>query len=361
MRLLNTAFIIFVSSLLCFGQDDLSGKKSFSITGYNFFLELTAKKQWEEIAKEVIQRGHKDHKYDPVENVYLLFVGIKDANEMQIVHKNKNGLTDRILDKENIYILWIDDEAKDDYEISYEIKKRASSLEKDFSSMKSWLTGFKDDAEKTRGSSTVIKYYTNLIKLKGVVSPADINVSISVSNDGKSKYASSFSYINHEVSYFGIALGVTAAKGTEKNFLIKDKQLYFSDNAKNDWQGKFMLGFNFHIPRDVDSFDPSAEIWTGEFWRDFHKRLNLFVGFELSSRPFDGLFAGLGLNITKDIQLNFGSMFVNNIQLKQGDSVGDINSISDVKNFFPKKYESKFYIGLNFSTVMVSKMLGFGS
>lgn len=344
-----------------FDPDSLGDKKLFQIKRYNYFLDYIAEKKWEEMTKDIIKESGKEvvQNYNPSRDVYILFTGIKDLNEFQVIHRNKSGLTDRIVEAENLYLIWIDDELKDDYEITYEISERASALQKDFASIKSWFTGIKTEANVTRGDDKVFNYYYKIIKMNGLICPADIKISLKILNAGSVKSEREVSYINHEISYYNVAIGVSATPGKEKNFLIKDKQLYLSNNVRDEWQGQFILGFNFHLGRDVDAWEPAYIPWKGEFWSDFHKRLNLFVGLEISGKPFDKLYAGLGLNITKDIQLVSGLVWSNNAQLANGE-VGDINSLDDIKNFFPKKYEPKVYFGLSFSTAAVTRMMGLG-
>lgn len=341
------------------GADSLGDKQLFQIKRYNYFLDYIAEKKWEDMAKDIVKAAGKESvpDFNAARDVYILFTGIKDLNEFQVIHRNKAGLTDRLVEAENIYLIWVDDELKDDYEISYEISERASALQKDFASIKSWFTGIKTESNNTRGDDKVFNYYYKIIKMNGVICPADIKISLKVVNGGTVKSEREVSYINHEISYYNVAIGISATPGKEKNFLIKDKQLYLSNNVRNEWQGQFILGFNFHLGRDVDAWEPTYIPWKGEFWKDFHKRLNLFAGLEISSKPFDKLYAGLGINITKDIQLVSGLVWSNNAQLANGE-VGDINSFDDIKNFFPKKYEPKVYFGLSFSTSAVTKMLG---
>lgn len=361
MKLLSLSLIFFFATIN-FAQDqggDFGNKKIFQISGYNYFLDFLAEKNFSEMIGDVLGADEEYQKsFNPEENVYILFIGIKDLNEWHIVHKEGGTPTERLVAEENIFFVWIDDDANDDYEITYEIKERASVLEKEFNSMKNWLNGVKDEANVTRGTNKKFNYYYNIMKLNGTVSPADIYITSHVINKGVDKYNNSTNIINHERSYYNFSLGVSATNGVEKNFIISNKQLLISDRAKSEWQGKFLIGFNFHFGRDVDAWNPSYEVWTSEFWGDFHKRLNLFVGFELSTRPFDNFFAGVGLNMTKDIQLSLGTMLNSTTQIKSGESIGDINSLQEIKEFFPAKYEPKFYFGLNFSTGMISKMLG---
>lgn len=361
MKLLSASLMIFFS-LLTFAQDNegnFGNKKIFQISGYNYFLDFLAENNFSEMTKDLLDADEQyQNTFNLEENVYILFVGIKDLNEWRIVHSQDGAATERLVAEENIYFIWIDDEMDDDYEITYEIKERASVLEKEFNSMKNWLNGVKDEANVSRGTNKKFSYYYNVTKLNGVISPADIYITSHVINKGLDKYDNSTNFINHEKSYYNFSLGVSATNGVEKNFVISNKQLLISDRAKSEWQGKFLIGFNFHFGRDVDSWNPSYELWTTEFWNDFHKRVNLFVGFELSARPFDNFFAGVGLNITKDIQLSFGTMLNSAVQANSGESIGDINSLQDIKEFFPSKYEPKMYLGLNFSTGMISKMLG---
>jgi hypothetical protein len=355
-------FLIFFSSHWAqVNNDSLREKSLFQISGYDFIPDMIAERNWEEIIKEIFLRTPSKNfsKFDPYKNVYILFTGIKDLNELKIIHKDKDGQTDRIVDCENIFFIWIDDNFQDDYEINYEIKKRASALEIDFNSMKNWFTG-KREVNETRGGEQITNYYYKILPLHGVVIPSDITIYINISSYEKQKHSTSLSFINHEISYFNFAIGISAAKGTEKSFLIKDKQVFISDKIKNDWQGKFILGFNIHPGRDIDDWNPSYKFWENEFWDGFQKRLNLFVGLEISSKPFDNLFAGIGLNITKDIQIIMGTVFANVTQAKNGESIGDINSVNDLKNYFPKKYEPKIFFGLNFSTSMITRMLGLG-
>ncbi|MCK6613912.1 MAG: hypothetical protein L6Q47_06710 [Ignavibacteriaceae bacterium] len=342
------------------GADSLGDKKLFQIKRYNYVLDYIAEKKFEEITKDIIKADGKSviPGYNPEEDVYILFSGVKDMNEFQLIRRDDKGLTDRIVEAKNVYLIWIDDELNDDYEINYEIHERETALQKDFASVKSWFTGLKTDANTTRGDDAVYNYYYKIIKLEGVICPSDIRISLKVLNQGKVKAEKDASYINHEISYYNVALGVSASPGKEKNFLIKDKQLFLSNNVRNEWNGQFILGFNFHFGREMDSWNPSYIPWEGEFWSDFHKRLNLFVGLDISSKPFDNLYAGLGLNITKDIQLVSGLVWYRSTQVSNGEDVGDVNSLDDIKNFFPKKYEPKIYVGLSFSTFAVSKMLG---
>ncbi len=339
--------------------DSLGDKKLLQLSGYNVFLEYISDKKWEEIVKEIYRSGEeKIQSFNSRENVYILFVGVKDLNEFHIIHRNEKGATERIVEQENVYFIWLDDDLKDDYEVSFEVVKRASALQKDFNSIKSWFAGLKTDADQTRGPGEKFSYYYKILKIENIVIPCDINIGLKVLNSSTEKYSTSVSYINHEISYYNISLGVSATSGVEKNFLIKDKQLYISDKGKKEWQGQFILGFNFHFARDVDDWDPSPKVWTSEFWNSFHRRLNIFTGLEISTKPLDNLYLGLGINITKDIQMTGGIVWRNNAQLNNGQDVGDINSIDDLNNYFPKKYEQKFYFGLSFSTGMVARMLG---
>lgn len=348
--LLNS--ILFSQNLL----DNLGNKNYIAIKGYDYIDGYVQAREWDKLLEVIEEQNVFPEKVNTDNNVYLLFNGIKNENELVVLHTKNGEPTERFIEQENFYIIWIDDNIFDDHELFIEVKERESFLERDFSNIKSWFSGGLRAEQEYR--DTTYYYFFNVRKIERMVIPSDINITFTITNGGKEQFNRTYSYVNHEISYFNVALGVTVASIQEQSLLIKSSQLYVSDKAKKEWQGKFILGFNFHPGRDVDAWNPNYKFWEGNFFDEFYKRLNLFIGIEISSKPFDALFAGLGISITKDIQLNTGAVFLSTTRVSGGEDVGEFKSLDDVKKFFPSKYEPQFYFGLSFTTSAVSSMLG---
>lgn len=359
MKIFLSVFIFFYFSVFLNAQsilDNIGNKNYISIKGYDYIDGYATSREWNKILEVIAEQNAFPENLDLENNVYLLFNGIKNENELVILHTKNGELTDRFIEQDNFYIIWIDDNIYDNHELFIEVKERESFLERDFSNIKSWFSGGLRGEQEYK--DTTYYYFYNVRKIERMVIPSDINITFTITNGGKEQFNRTYSFVNHEISYFNVALGVTLASIQQQSLLIKSNQLYVSDKAKSEWQGKFILGFNFHLGRDIDDWNPNYKIWEGSFWNEFHKRLNLFVGLEISGKPFDALFAGIGLSLTKDIQLNVGSVFLSTTKVSGGEDVGEFKTLDDVKKFFPSKYEPQFYFGLSFTTSAVSSMLG---
>jgi hypothetical protein len=194
--------------------------------------------------------------------------------------------------------------------------------------------------------------------------------SISLANEG---FSSDLKFEVHERNVASVQVGVVNSKFSVQDFKISGGNLVVSpDTAKQkEWKSNLFAALELHLPRDVDNFKPiwrelfyvnpdqtKGKKFFGWLYRISLNRVGVYGGLKLSKDPLSNLYSGFNYAISKDLCVNFGWTWNNEIT-PQITNIGSITSISDAKEFAQRKYSKPtFAIGLSFSPSSVITMFG---
>jgi hypothetical protein len=196
---------------------------------------------------------------------------------------------------------------------------------------------------------------------------------------GNTSFTSDLKFEIHERNVASFQIGVANNKFNIQDFQIKNGNLIVSpDTAKQtNWKSNMFMGLELHLPRDVDNFRPiwkdlfqSRDIdWVDDntknkykvwnyLYRNTLSRIGVYGGLKASKDPLSNLYAGFNYAITKELALNLGWVWNNEI-VPQVTAIGNITSLSDAKEFAKREYSKPtFSIGLTFSPSSAIEILG---
>jgi hypothetical protein len=174
----------------------------------------------------------------------------------------------------------------------------------------------------------------------------------------------------HEKNWASFQAGLVNNQFSESNFSISNGNLVVTPDStqKKTWKSNFYALIEVHIPRDVDNFRP---VWKAFFSKDPYsrgplhwvygwtlERIGIYGGVKISGDPLSNLYGGFNYAITKDIYINYGWVW-NNEVTPQVKTIGNITSASDVLSYMKRSYSSPTQsVGLSFAPSAVIKMMG---
>lgn len=176
----------------------------------------------------------------------------------------------------------------------------------------------------------------------------------------------------HEKNVASFQIGVVNNKLQLNNFSISGGNLVVKpdSNQKTNWKSNLYALLELHLPRDIDNFRPIYKtIFKGVdsnrtfgHWVDdvILSRVGVYGGFKISDDPLSTLHAGFNFAISKELYINFGWSWTNQVQ-PQVTSIGNINSLQDAVKYAKRKYGDKqFSWGLSFAPSALISSLGLG-
>jgi hypothetical protein len=167
---------------------------------------------------------------------------------------------------------------------------------------------------------------------------------------------------NHEKSWFGLKVGVSASKFDRKIFSIDSlNNLTIKPDSiqKNDWKGNLMVMLDWYpFGRDIDRLDfilgKNKNI-------DFFdpNRLSVTAGLKLSKDPLESCFLGLSYALTKEFSITGGFAF-NATPKDVKDLPVGVNATFDyLQSNAERKLEPSWFFGITLSPGRMSKALGY--
>ena len=174
----------------------------------------------------------------------------------------------------------------------------------------------------------------------------------------------------HEKNVASFQIGVANNKNDLNNFSLTGGNLVVKPDAiqKTNWKSNLYALIELHIPRDIDNFSPIYKtIFKGldsnrTFVHWLHdvlvSRIGIYGGLKISDNPLSSLHAGFNYAITKELYINFGWTWTNQIT-PQATAVGNISSLQDAILSAKRKYSGKqFSWGLSFAPTALISSLG---
>ncbi len=182
----------------------------------------------------------------------------------------------------------------------------------------------------------------------------------------------------HDKNIVTLQIGVENTNYSLKNFSISSGNLVVTPDSsqKKSWKSNLFVVAEFHLPRDVDNFQP---LWKALFGKNtyegkdkngfYHSRLynvtldriGVYGGFKVSQDPLSNLFAGFNYAISKEVYFTLGWTWTNEIT-PQVTSIGNITSLSDAEKYAKRKYSTgQFSWGLSFVPSAIISALGLKS
>lgn len=308
-------------------------------------------------------------KYQNSENPILLLEhplkeGKEDTESLRsvLIHQQNNVFTDYLLGKKKLLIIFIGD-TKNLENLNVKIEAQESLFK----------IQLRDLFKLTTLASTENK--NNKFKKDSTALPKDdtVNVSlIEIDNQGiRAPYTVTLSYKKaediivkfHERSYFTLQAGI-ATKHIDKNtFKIEEGKLIVKpDSAQaEEWKSNLFAIVAFHpIGVDYDRLNP---IWKRrpkdmKFCQSFGQRLGIYVGLQLSKDPIQSIHTGLNFAISKELYINFGYAWHNQI-VPQVKDIGDITDVDAAKKYAKREYKGVWHWSISMSpSAMLSTLQG---
>lgn len=312
--------------------------------------------------------------------------GLKiDFESLNTLYFHKDRLTEKwsnyLLATKKVYLFILDledkfyaDNAKQDMD-----KKLTNSIIKINYKTSFFKQSFKDLIQVGKqlgsmgGAKTTIssKYHFTLTMIeidpKRIKAPCDIAVK-------NTSFKEDFLIPVHEKNVATFQVGLVNKKFRINNFSIESQKLVVKPDSaqKAEWKSNLYALVELHLPRDIDNFKP---LWKAVFEKgakDIPKnkrfvnwlygitleRIGVYGGLKISKDPLSDLHAGLSYAITKELNLNLGWTWSNEVQ-PQVKEIGNIGSLDDAKQYATRSYsKGKFSWGLSFSPSSVISMLG---
>jgi hypothetical protein len=293
-----------------------------------------------------------------------------------IYHKKRNSteISNYLLATKKVYFIFID--LDDDF---YTLAEDHSSEDKKLSNtiiqinyktsfLKQSLQGVKSIWQNTMGGAAQpyrprMKFTLIEVDPKRIKDPCDIvGVNKTISED-------LLTFTVHEKNFASIQVGLENTKYALNNFSISGGNLVVkpNDTQKENWKSSLYSVIELHIPRDIDNFQP---LWkdifskgrdrnAGQYLYDaLIARIGIYGGVKVSKDPLSNLYSGFNFAITKELYINFGWTWINEIT-PQVTEIGNITSLNDAKEYAKRQYSSgKFSWGLSFAPSAVISMLG---
>lgn len=289
--------------------------------------------------------------------------------------------SDYLLDTRDIILIYIDyddhyyrqDNSEHKQLSNSEIKivYHTSFFKKSFNDLKSVVTGSMSGANGPEVPS--VKITIVQLNKRAIKDPCDIVIQ-------NKSFKKNLEFEVHERNFASFQVGVINNKYRANNFAISNGNLVVKpdDQQKEEWKSNMFAIIEFHpigyggaFGRDIDNFNP---IWKDFFtvkrdvrekaraWKWFKdvtiSRIGIYGGLKISKDPLSSLHAGFNYAITKDLYINFGWVWNNEIT-PQVVAIGDITSLDDAKQYAKRKYSSgKFSWGLSFAPSSIIDMLG---
>jgi hypothetical protein len=287
--------------------------------------------------------------------------------------------TDYLLGTRDVFFVYIDfddkyyigsgDEEKQLSNSEETIVYHTSFLKKSFQDLKTIITGSMSGggATGTPGIKiTIVKY-----NAKRVDSPCDLVIK-------NKSFKENVEVEIHDRNFASFQTGVINDKYTVSNVSLSGGNLVIkpNDDQKEEWKSNLYAAFEFHPfgynnawGRDIDNFKP--------FWKDVFldknadrvgfarwlkhvtlSRIGVYGGLKISKDPLSSLHAGFNYALTKDVYLNVGWSWINEV-IPQVKEIGDISSVNDAIKYANRKYsDGKFSWGLSFAPGSLMEMLG---
>lgn len=289
--------------------------------------------------------------------------------------------SDYLLDTRDIILIYVDYEDGYYRQNNEEHKKLSNSeikivyhtsfFKNSFKDLKTVITGSMSGG----GSSAVPSIKITIVQLnkRAIKSPCDIVIQ-------NKSFKKNLEFEIHERNFASFQVGVINNKYRANNFSISEGNLVVKpdDTQKEEWKSNLFAAIEFHPigygpawGRDIDNFNP---IWkdlfaikrdireNGRGWKWFKdialSRIGIYGGLRISKDPLSSLHAGFNYAITKELYLNFGWVW-NNELTPQVTAIGDISSLDDAAKYARRKYSGgKFSWGLSFAPSSIIDMLG---
>lgn len=294
-----------------------------------------------------------------------------------IYHKNKGDATisSYLLETKTVYFVFIDmsdayynatgntDGDKKLSNVAFKIVKKTSFFQQSFKDLSSVWSGLMG------GSSTNM----NTLKLTIVkINPSQIKAPCDIVGSSKTITTDQMTYTVHELNVASFQVGIENAKYAVNDFSISGGNLSVTPDSaqKSNWKSSAYAILEIHIPRDIDTFQP---LWKDIFSKGRHRsvgqylydatlsRIGIYGGVKISKDPLSNLYAGFNYALTKELAINFGWTWTNQIT-PQVSQIGNITSLSDALQYARRKYSaSSFSIGLSFAPSAIITMLGLKS
>lgn len=310
----------------------------------------------------------------------ILFFNGKDGKNETVLLNKEHEIVEKLVYANTIAIIWFDDVKDNNYQLDINVERQKSSLLQDLKAFKD-IFGVLKPTGKSRGE--LQEYYLAADLITGI-GPAPSTVKIDIKqlthrkNDENISSAGNFDNIititentvyyftktsveikNVEIRYFALTIGVAYSSSNEKLIepdVDKINVLQVKNGVSKDWKGNAMIMISL-LPGIESDFAPSGEFWTSNFYEKFWCRFSLNVGFQISERPFDKLFLGLGFRVTDYVDLLFGINFTNQPENNSSFSLSKVSSFSDLSKILPYHYENGTFFGLAIQASKILKML----
>ena len=174
----------------------------------------------------------------------------------------------------------------------------------------------------------------------------------------------------HEKNVASFQIGVVNSKMQLNNYSLTGGNLVVKPDAtqKTNWKSNLYALIELHIPRDIDNFRPiyktifkgiDSSRTVGNLLNDLLlSRIGIYGGLKISDNPLSSLHAGFNYAITKELYINFGWTWTNQIT-PQVTGVGTTTSLQDAILYAKRKYSDKqFSWGLSFAPSALVSLLG---
>jgi hypothetical protein len=307
----------------------------------------------------------------------LFFNGINGKSEWQLYDSTAQHIS-KLIYGQSIAIICVDNLPDVVYQVDINIEKLEPYLETEakaiFSIALSLFSPVKKGAKGLNELDT--NYFIKCDWANKITTPSNINVSIkqvsssrlingNIPNTGKMEniiaitdskvyyYRKSDIIVkNVERRFIGFSIGVSYAQSNTA-LIAPDPALNdlnilkVSKGLGKQWKGNAIFMISLYPGIETD-YTPNNNIWRiGDFICDFPKRFSLNFGFNINDRPFDFLYAGLGIRFNSISDLLLGINF--NSSPKNGSSISllKVSTLTDVSKLFPTKYESGMFFGLS--------------
>lgn len=312
----------------------------------------------------------------------LFFMGVNNKNSHIIVDPKTNEELTKLHYGSRLLVIWLDN-LKDSshYQFSIHIKRENKTFWDYLTSFISVLYQIKQGnlaTGKTRGEHAEYQLGAELFNDIG---PAPTRIQLTIDKifqSGKSdedmrnisdiitvgenniwyRTRTEITVDNVVKKYFGIKLGASFVR--QQDFFVQPKDssgtfLQVKNGSAHNWYGRpFVL---FSLLPGIDN-DLEFSKW---FWNDFEHsfdRLSLDVGFQLTERPFDELFAGLGFDIIGESSITLGLALMNRPGTNSSFSVDKITltNLNDLREILPYKYQPSVFIGFSVTTSTIGRL-----
>jgi hypothetical protein len=303
-----------------------------------------------------------------------------DASKTVIYHRsssfNGGAISKYLLETSHVAFLFVDLE-----DLYYEDNESVEKLSNTKISMTYGVSLFRQSAKDlwtvlgAMGKATLPGKVYNVRMTWAEIDRKKIKAPCTVILKNKS-FATDLEFKIHERNIATFQLGLVNTQLSVQDFKITGGTVIVSpDTAQQKaWKSNFFAAVEMHLPRDVDNFRPmwkelfyvdpdqravnSGRAMLGWLYRNTLNRVGVYGGLKLAKDPLSSLYAGFNYAVTKDLYINLGWSW-NNEVVPQVTDVGSITSLDDIKEFLDRDYSKPtFSIGLSFSPSSVITMLG---